>query len=52
LQHQIAAVNDFGLQNKIDAVVQAAEAAGVKRSVIAHYLDQTVDSLRDKSTDS
>jgi len=52
METQISAVRDFDLQRKIDDVVQAAEDAGIKRSVVAHYLDQTVDSLRDTTTDS
>jgi hypothetical protein len=52
MEGQIVAVRDFDLQGRIDDVVRAAEGAGIKRSVVAHYLDQTVDSLRDTATDS
>lgn len=52
MESQIAAVRDFDLQGQIDRVVKAAEDAGISSHIIAHYLDQTVDTLKDQSTDS
>ena len=52
IEYQIKAVDEFKLQKKIDSFVSEAQSAGISPSVVAHYLDQTVDKLRAQSTDS
>jgi glycerol kinase len=52
IEDQIKAVDEFKLQKKIDSFVSEAQSAGINPSIVAHYLDQTVEKLRARSTDS
>jgi hypothetical protein len=52
LFEQLRVVKNFGLQQKIDHLVSEAEDAGVDIQIIVHYLDQTVDRLKERADNS
>lgn len=47
VENQIAAVEAFDLQARVDKLVAEASAAGIDKEVIGHYLATAVDSPKD-----
>ena len=48
VETQIQAVEAFGLDGRIQRLIEDAEKAGIKDPVLMHYLDQAVEGLKDR----